>query len=90
MLFVLDNLSDIDKIIQNQPWIFDKHLVLVQWYVNDTPIRELVFSKDTFWVQAQDFSIRYIKKKVAECICEPIGEVHKSTGAIDEDGGNFI
>ena len=23
-------------------------------------------------------------------ICEPIGDVHKSTGAINEDGGNFI
>ena len=29
VLFVFDNLKDIDKIIQNQPWSFDKHLVLV-------------------------------------------------------------
>ena len=27
---------------------------------------------------------------MARGICEPIGDVHKSTGAINEDGGNFI
>lgn len=27
VLFVFDNLSDVDRIIQNQPWSFDKHLV---------------------------------------------------------------
>lgn len=29
-------------------------------------------------------------KKVAESICETVGEVHKSTNVVHEDGGNFI
>ena len=29
-------------------------------------------------------------KKVAKNICETIGEVQRSTGAVDEKGGHFI
>lgn len=54
ILFVFDNLSDVDKILH----------------------------KATFWVQVHDIAVRFITKKVAENICETVGEVHKSTGAI--------
>ena len=50
ILFVFDNLSDVDKILLNQPWSFDKHLVMLQRYTIDCPICELVFSKTLFWV----------------------------------------
>ena len=48
VLFVFDNLSDVDRIIQSQPWSFDKHLVMLQRYATNTPIRELVFMKTLF------------------------------------------
>ena len=90
ILFVFNSFVDVDKIIQNQPWSFDKHLVVLQSYVNYTPIQDLDFSRATFWVQVHNIPIRYLTKKVAECICETVGEVHKSTGEVNEDVGNFI
>ena len=30
------------------------------------------------------------QKKVAESICERVDEIHKSTGAVDEDKGHLI
>ena len=51
VLFVFDNLSDVDKILHNQPWSFDKHLVVLQRYVHDIhdiPLRSLPFNKATF------------------------------------------
>ena len=45
VLFVFDNLPDIDRIIQNQPWSFDKHLVVIQRYDSDTPARNLILTK---------------------------------------------
>ena len=27
---------------------------------------------------------------MAECLCETVGEVHKSIGAVDEEGGHFM
>lgn len=50
VLFVFDNLPDVYRIIQSQPWSFDKHLVVVQKYDSDTPICELSFDKAFFWV----------------------------------------
>ena len=87
ILFVFDNLSDVDKILLNQLWSFDKHLVMLQRYTIDCPICELVFSKTLFWVQVHDIPVRYMTKKVAKNICETIGEVQRSTGAVDEKGG---
>ena len=29
-------------------------------------------------------------RQMAECLCEIVGEVHKSTGAVDEEGGHFM
>ena len=90
MLFVFDNLPDVDRIIQNQPWSFDKHLVVLQRYDSDTPARYLIFNKATFWVQVHDIPLRYMTRQMAECLCEIIGEVQKSTGAVDEEGGHFM
>lgn len=47
ILFVFDNLSNVDKILHNQPWSFDKHLVVLQRYVHDIPVRSLTFNKAT-------------------------------------------
>ncbi|XP_075665582.1 uncharacterized protein LOC142635281 [Castanea sativa] len=76
VVFVFDNLKDIDKILQNQPWSFDKHLMMLQRYNSDSLVH--------------DIPIRYLTKEVAENICETIGEVHKSAGAVTDEGGHFI
>ena len=41
-------------------------------------------------MQVHNIPIRNITKKGEECICETVGEVHKSMGEVNEDGGNFI
>ena len=48
VLFIFDNLADVDRILKNQPWSFDKHLIVIQRYDSDTPARELRFNKATF------------------------------------------
>ena len=88
--FVPYNSNDEDKTISNQLWSFDKHLVVLERYESDNPIRELVFTKAAFWVQVHDIPIRYMTRKVAESICETIGEVSRSIGVVDDDGGHFI
>ena len=75
VLFVFDNPNDIERILKNQPWSFDKHLVMLQRYSTDCPMRDLVFSKTLFWVQVHDIPIRYMTKEVAENICDIVGEV---------------
>ena len=75
VLFVFDNLGDVDRILKNQPWSFDKLLVMLQRYNSDIPVRDLVFKTTLFWVQVHDILVRFMTRKVAEEICDTIGEV---------------
>ena len=47
-LFVFDNLPDVDHIIKNQSWSFDKYLAVIQRYDGESPACELIFNKATF------------------------------------------
>ena len=79
-----------DRIIKNQPWSFDKYLVVIRRYDGESQPRELIFNKVTFWVQVHDIPYKYMTKHMVECLCDIIGEVQKSFGAVDDDGGQFI
>ena len=90
VLFVFDNLADVEKILNSQPWSFDKHLIIMQRYANDVPVNELAFNKVPFWVQVHDIPCSFLTRKVAEKLCDTVGEVQKSIGAVDDDGGSFF
>ena len=90
VLFVFDNLMEVDMILKSQPWCFDKHLILMQHYSNDVPVIELVFEKVPFWVQVHDLPNSFMTRKVVESLCEVVGEVQKTDGAVDEDSGSFF
>ena len=64
--------------------------MVLERYESDNPIRELAFTQATFWVQVHGIPIRYMTRKVAKGICETIGEVSRSIGVVDDDGGHFI
>ena len=90
VLFVFSNPGVITRIIQSEPWCFDKHLVVLEKYDNDVPFQELQFLRASFWVQVHDIPVRFMSKAIAEEICDIIGEVCRSIGGVDEDGGSFI
>lgn len=43
--FVFDNKEDVDRILSNEPWSFDKSLVVIQRYDKNSSIEELSFEK---------------------------------------------
>ena len=90
VLFVFNNSSDVERIIENRPWSFDKHLVVLQTFEEFSKLKDLVFDIALFWVQVQDIPVRFMSKKVAESICETIREVRRSPESTNDDGGNFI
>ena len=90
VLFVFDNLMEVDKILKSQLWSFDKHLILMQCYSSDVLVTELVFEKVPFWVQVHDLPNSFMTRKVVTSLCELVGEVQKIDGAVDEDGGSFF
>ena len=68
VLFVFNNLPDVERIINSETWSFDKHLVVLQQYENDSLPRNLKFDKATFWAQVHDMPVRFMLRKVAENI----------------------
>lgn len=50
ILFVFNNLTNVDQIILNQPRSFDKHLIVIQRHESDTPAHDIIFKYATFWV----------------------------------------
>lgn len=50
VLFAFDDKRDVNWILLNQPWSFVKHLVVVEKYDKDAPLRSLSFETVMFWV----------------------------------------
>ncbi|KAK7820139.1 hypothetical protein CFP56_039195 [Quercus suber] len=63
---------------------------MMQRYSTDYLVHDVIFSKTLFWVQVHDIPIRFMTKEVVENICDIVGEVQKSAGAITDEGGHFI
>ncbi|XP_075645354.1 uncharacterized protein LOC142616372 [Castanea sativa] len=90
LLFIFDNQEDVDRILANEPWSFDKSLVVLQRYDRNSPIDELSFDKTDFWVQVHNIPIKYKAKSVAKDIFESIGKVHRLDENSEGGGGSFM
>ena len=80
MLFIFDNKVDVDKVLHNEPWSYDKHVVILQFYNKTLPLRDLAFRESLFWVQVHDIPISYMNQTTAEKLCSMIGEVIQMPG----------
>ena len=90
LLFIFRNQEDVLRVLNSEPWTFDKHLVVVQKYEKNTPLQDVGFNKTSFWVQVYDIPIRYMTKEVAEEICSSIGEVCHLETHPTEEGGSCV
>ena len=75
VLFFFESLVEVDKILRGQPWSFDKHLIVMQRYSGDVPVQEINFVKTPFQVQVHNIPVSFLTCKVAEKLCEMVGEV---------------
>lgn len=86
--FIFYNKLEVNTILVNEPWSFDKHLMVLQRYDKDTPIEELSFNHTSFWVPVHDIPVRFMNQKVVEGICSNVGTVIKKSKT-EVEGGSF-
>jgi hypothetical protein len=75
MVFSFEDVVDLERVLLNEPWTYDKHLVILQRIVSDVAIESVVFSSVPFWIQIHGLPIRSQKAEVAEGIGRSLGEV---------------
>ncbi|XP_065615766.1 uncharacterized protein LOC136061661 [Quercus suber] len=90
VLFAFDNMEEVEKVIQSEPWSFDKHLMILEKYDKNNSMEELQFKRTTFWVQVHGLPIKFMNVRAATKICEVLGTVLPSTNPHEYEGGNFV
>ena len=50
MLFTFDRETEVDTILANAPWRFDKRLMILQKYDGISKIEDLDFNSTPFWI----------------------------------------
>ena len=63
LLFIFDNKLDVERVLQNGPWSFDKHLIVFQRYNKDTVLEDYSLNEATLWVQVHNILMGYMDKE---------------------------
>ena len=87
---MFDNKEEVDKVIQSEPWSFDKHLMVLERYNKNNSVEELQFTRTTVWVQVHGLPINFMNVRAAEKINDVFGTVIPSTNTHENKGGNFV
>lgn len=87
---MFDNKMEVDRVLQSEPWTFDKHLVVMERYDTNSSVNELKLDKITFWVQVHGLLIKFMNVRAVEKICEVLGRVIPTANPRELEGGNFI
>ena len=50
LFFNFEDKYDLDRVIEHEPWTYDKHLVVFERVVENVPVSTLEFKYTTFWI----------------------------------------
>ena len=90
ILFTFEKKEDVERILDNEPWSFDKHLVVMNRYENVSSLQDIKFEKTKIWVQIHGISIKYMTIEATKKIGSVLGEVLVPTDPKIFYGGHFI
>jgi hypothetical protein len=72
-MFIFHDKVDLERVLANGPWSFDRHLVLLTRIDDTTPFSIVCFTYASFWVQIHDLPIKFMQKGACEQIGRTLG-----------------
>uniref|UniRef100_A0A2N9GDF4 Reverse transcriptase domain-containing protein n=1 Tax=Fagus sylvatica TaxID=28930 RepID=A0A2N9GDF4_FAGSY len=84
--FVFEDVSDLERVLQSEPWLYDKHLVSFQRVEADTTISEMDCQWASFWVQIHNLPVRRMNHETASALGGTLGVVEKVVESEEERG----
>jgi hypothetical protein len=75
LVFAFEDVTDLEKVLQGEPWSFDKYLVSFQRVEIDTDVKEMECGFVSFWVQIHNLPVGRMKHELASALGAAVGKV---------------
>ena len=79
-----------DKVLMEEPWSFDRHLVVFERYDGSVLIQELMFCTTSFWVHIHDLPYSYLNNETTLSLGDSLGMVMKPKDTSEMVEGSFM
>ena len=91
LFFDFEEEYDLVRVLENEPWLYNKHLVILERVVENVCISALPFQFSSFWVQLHDLPIHFLTREIRDLIGNSLGTLLHRTESKEESGkGNYL
>jgi hypothetical protein len=77
LVIVFDDEADRERVLQGEPWAYDKHLIMFQRIAKEEAIEEVNFSEISFWIQLHGLPVRKMNQESATLLAAPLGVIEQ-------------
>lgn len=88
VMFIFNDIMEMERMIANGPWSFDKFLILLKHIEDDKSFSKVTYNSCSFWVQIHDLPARFMNPDVCIRISRTLGTVEQVEN-IDEGRGGI-
>ena len=86
LVFAFEDVTDLERVLQGEPWSYDKYLVSFQRVEVDTDVTEMECGYVSFWVQIHNLPIGRMKREFASVLGSAVGELEHVAESEEEKG----
>ncbi|GMY25396.1 putative ribonuclease h protein [Fagus crenata] len=88
VLFNFEDEINMERVIANGPWSFDKFFILLQRIEDDSLFSQVSFTNITLWAQIHDLPVCHIKPETGWTIGGTLGKVERVDSEYETRGGS--
>ena len=91
MFFDFEEDYDLERVLEHEPWLYDKNLLILERVVENVCISALPFQFSSFWVQPHELPIHFLTREIRDLIGNSLGMILHMTESEEESGnGNYL